>query len=150
MDSALAASALMMGLAGGPHCVAMCGAAYGGIARQGGSTRPGRVLWALHAGRLASYAVAGALVAASVSALAGLGAAAPVLRPLWTLVHVGGLALGLWLLWAGRSPAWLAVTTRRATGLLDAALAARRERPALAAFESWPRGRRRPRYCLDW
>ncbi|MEO5736925.1 MAG: sulfite exporter TauE/SafE family protein, partial [Variovorax sp.] len=31
MQTALAASAFLMGLAGGPHCVAMCGAACAGV-----------------------------------------------------------------------------------------------------------------------
>ncbi len=103
MDAALAASALLMGLAGVPHCAAMCGAAQAGIA---GRSAAG--MWALQVGRLASYAAAGALVAGSVSALAGLGAAAPWLRPLWTLLHVAAFALGGWLLWQGRAPGWFA------------------------------------------
>ncbi len=103
-DAALAASALLMGLAGGPHCAAMCGAAQAGLTASGGA----RAVAALQLGRLAGYAAAGALVAASVSALAGWGAAAPVLRPLWSLLHVAAIALGGWLLWQGRAPAWLA------------------------------------------
>lgn len=35
MSTTLAATALLMGLAGGPHCVAMCGAACSGVARVG-------------------------------------------------------------------------------------------------------------------
>ena len=31
MNTALAATALLMGLAGAPHCAAMCGAAFAGI-----------------------------------------------------------------------------------------------------------------------
>ncbi len=45
------------------------------------------------------YAAGGAAVAAGVGGFAALGVAAPWLRPLWTLVHVGAIALGLWLLW---------------------------------------------------
>jgi sulfite exporter TauE/SafE len=123
MDAALAASALMMGLAGAPHCAAMCGAAYGGVARQGGpagSTGASRAMWAMQVGRLVGYAAAGALVAASVSGLTSLGAAAPVLRPLWTLLHVGAVALGLSLLWRGRAPAWLAGVSRHGSRLMQA------------------------------
>lgn len=108
MDTALAVSALLMGLAGGPHCAAMCGAAFGGIAGRHGPAGSMRAMWALQLGRLAGYAAAGALVAASVSGLAALGVAAPVLRPLWAMVHVAAIALGGWLLWQGRAPAWLA------------------------------------------
>ncbi len=35
MDASLALTALLMGLAGGPHCVAMCGAACGALGRTG-------------------------------------------------------------------------------------------------------------------
>ena len=65
MDLTLAATALLMGLAGGPHCVAMCGAACAGIGR----TRPGqggRALWVFQAGRLLGYSALGALAAASM------------------------------------------------------------------------------------
>ena len=107
MDAPLAASLFLMGLAGAPHCAAMCGAAGGLIARQGGSTGFSRRLLAWHAGRIASYAAIGAVGAASVGGLVALEGAAPVLRPMWTMLHVAAVALGLWLLWAARAPAWL-------------------------------------------
>lgn len=58
-------SALLVGLLGGVHCVGMCGGIVGalsfGIQREGGrSSLP--VLLAYNGGRLASYAVAGALM----------------------------------------------------------------------------------------
>lgn len=96
-----------MGLAGSPHCVAMCGAACAGIAGRCGGERPQRALLALHLGRLASYSAGGAVVAAGVGALATIGQWSPALRPLWTLVHAAALGLGLWLLWHGRQPAFL-------------------------------------------
>ena len=120
MDAALAASALLMGLAGGPHCAAMCGAAFGAIGRQGGAARLSETTLALHAGRLIGYSAAGAFVAASVGALGALQGAAPVLRPLWTLVHVGAIALGLWLVWKARAPAWLSGASPPAAALLNA------------------------------
>ena len=103
MDWALIASAVLMGLAGTPHCVAMCGAACTALVTGRGPT----AVWAFHLARGASYALAGAVAAASVGALARLGQAGSVLRPFWTLVHAAALALGLWLLWQGRQPAWL-------------------------------------------
>lgn len=120
MDAALAASALLMGLAGTPHCAAMCGAAYGGMAGRHGAHQVPRTMWALQLGRLAGYAAAGALVAASVSAFADLSLAAPVLRPLWALIHVAAIALGVQLAWRGRAPAWLAGASDRARGALQA------------------------------
>ena len=79
-----------------------------------------RAMLALHIGRLVSYAAAGALVAASVAGLASLGAAAPVLKPVWTLLHVGAAALGVWLLATGRAPAWLSGAGRHGSRLMDA------------------------------
>lgn len=112
MDSALAASAFLMGLAGTPHCTAMCGAACGALA----PARPGQPgtsrRLALHAGRLVSYSMAGALVAASVASLA-LVAQARMLQPVWTLFHVAAIAFGLWLLCKARTPAWLGAAPAR-------------------------------------
>ena len=120
MDAALIASALLMGLAGSPHCAAMCGAASGAIAKQGGPGHFSRALLAWHAGRLASYALAGAVVAASVGGLLALQGAAPLLRPLWTLVHVAAVALGVWLASTARAPAWLSGTNPRVAAWVDA------------------------------
>ena len=40
MQTSLAVTALLMGLAGGPHCIAMCGAACAGIGRAAGASPP--------------------------------------------------------------------------------------------------------------
>lgn len=105
MDVALILSALLMGLAGSVHCVAMCGASSAAAVQACGGGAGG---WGgFHVGRVLGYAAAGALVASSVSALGRLGAWSPALRPLWTLAHMAALALGLWLLWKGRQPEWL-------------------------------------------
>ena len=120
MDGALVASALLMGVAGAPHCAAMCGAAFGAVAAPGRNGTALANAAALHGGRVLGYAAGGAAVAAGVGAFAALGVAAPWLRPLWTLVHVGAIALGLWLLWYGRPPAWLS----RAVPAVGAASAA--------------------------
>ncbi len=108
MNAALATTALLMGLAGAPHCAAMCGAACAGIVRgcAGGVAQEASQL-SFHAARLSSDAVGGALAAGSVSWLATQGAQVAILRPLWTLLQVAALALGLWLLIRGRQPAWI-------------------------------------------
>lgn len=103
MDQALLLSAVLMGLAGTPHCLAMCGAACTAAA---GGGRLGQLL-PLHLGRLVAYSAAGAVAAASVGSLAALGQAVAALRPLWTLVHMAALTLGLYLLWQGRQPGWM-------------------------------------------
>lgn len=107
MDAALIFSAWLMGLAGAPHCTAMCGAACGALTRRCSSGRPARAMASFQAGRLLGYAAGGAVAASSVSVLALLGQSTPALRPLWTAVHVAALALGLWLLITARQPRWL-------------------------------------------
>lgn len=103
MDGALYLSALGLGLAGIPHCAAMCAAPCAAVTQ--GTRAVGA--WGFHLARAGSYAVAGALAAASVNSLQALGALSPVFRPLWTLVHLAALLLGLWLLVYGRQPAWI-------------------------------------------
>lgn len=113
MSAALSLSALLMGLAGAPHCVAMCSSACGGVARACGGDRPQRAMLALQLGRLLSYSAVGALAAASVSTLGAWSAGTPALRPLWSAVHLGALLLGAWLMWHGRAPDWLRLFGQR-------------------------------------
>jgi len=103
LEAALVLSGLLLGAAGAPHCLAMCAAPCRLVIGQG---RAGAT-WAFHSMRLAGYALAGALMASGVAAMSALGGLSPALRPLWTLAHVAALALGVWLLWQGRQPAWL-------------------------------------------
>jgi uncharacterized protein len=109
MDWALILSAMLLGLAGTPHCAAMCGAACTAFT---GSGRRADGL-SFHLARAAGYTAAGAVVASSVGLMAQLGQATVALRPLWTLVHLAALVLGLWLLWFGRQPAWMENLGRR-------------------------------------
>ena len=62
---------------------------------------------AFHLARVAGYAAAGAVVATSVSALAALSQWTPALRPLWVLLHLSFLILGLWMVATGQQPAWM-------------------------------------------
>jgi sulfite exporter TauE/SafE len=120
MDTALAASALFMGLTGSLHCASMCGPAFGAIATHAGPVRASRATMSMHAGRLLSYATAGALVSSSVSALGTLQSAAPLLRPFWTLIHVAAIALGLFLVWKAHAPRWFARDRRQIAGMANA------------------------------
>lgn len=103
-------SAALMGLAGAGHCTAMCGSACAAIngrtsAASGASAGASSV--AFQDGRLLAYSLAGAVAAASVGALSQWAQAVAVLRPLWTLLHVAAIGVGLWLIWNGRQPAWM-------------------------------------------
>jgi len=92
------AAAFMIGLLGGVHCVGMCGGIVGALTVQ----MPGRRrAWTLHltynAGRIASYAVAGAIM----GMIGGLGLffdqVLPVQLLLYVLANLVLIILGLYL-----------------------------------------------------
>lgn len=106
MQTSMALTALFMGLVGGPHCVAMCGAACAGISRAAGA-RSTYALWSFQLSRMVGYALFGAFAAGTVQGLAWLGTNTAVIRPVWTMFHVAAMLLGLVLLWRARQPAWI-------------------------------------------
>lgn len=106
MQNSLAITGLLMGLVGGPHCIAMCGAACAGIG-QAGAPHGTRAMWTFQLGRVLGYAALGALAAASMQGLGWLTVQSAALRPLWTLLHVAAVVLGLVLLWRAEQPVWL-------------------------------------------
>jgi sulfite exporter TauE/SafE len=107
MTSALLISALFMGLVGGPHCIAMCNTACVGAVQACGA-RAQRSLWLFQAGRLMAYSALGALAAGSTQALGWLTTQSLAWRPLWSLFHLGLLAVGVWLLVQATQPRWMA------------------------------------------
>ena len=102
----MAITALFMGIVGGPHCVAMCGAACAGISRAAGE-RSTRALWTFQFSRMLGYSLFGAFAAGSVQGLAVLGTNTIAIRPLWTMFHAAAFLLGLALIWQARQPAWI-------------------------------------------
>lgn len=112
MQSSLAMTALVMGVLGGPHCVAMCGAACAGLAQAAGPRR-GQALWSFQLGRLVGYSLLGAVAAASVQGLGWLTTQSAAIRPAWTLLHLAALALGLVLMVQARQPVWLEGAARQ-------------------------------------
>lgn len=111
----LVGAAFVMGLAGGPHCVAMCGPACAGVIRvvRRGEPASRSAPLPFHAGRIAGYAAAGAVAAQAVDGFAWMGEHSAALRPAWTLLHLAVLAWGLSLLLLGRQPALVGTTGRR-------------------------------------
>ena len=109
MNTALIASAALLGLAGTPHCAAMCAAPCAAVV---GLRRSG--LWTFLLARAAGYATAGALAAGSVEALSSGSQWSPALRPLWAALHLAVMVLGLWMLWQGRQPGWMSAIGRSA------------------------------------
>jgi len=136
MQTSLAITAGLMGLVGGPHCIAMCGAACAGIGKAAGE-RSAAAMGLFQAGRVAGYAAMGALAAASVQGLGWLTTQTAVLRPVWSLLHVAAVALGLLLLWQARQPVWLDGTARRLWGRVRALHAAWGQGAPLALGALW-------------
>lgn len=85
----------LVGLLGGTHCVGMCGGIVGALA-MGGASR-----WSMHlaynAGRILSYAAAGALAGALGAASLGLEGQVPARLLLYLLANLMLIALGLYL-----------------------------------------------------
>lgn len=110
-----------MGLAGGPHCLAMCAAPCQAVIGAGAVQlteqplrwQPARAAarWRrtalFHGGRVLGYALAGALAAWAMASLAWLTQQTSVLRPLWAMTHVAMLAWALMMMAQARQPAWL-------------------------------------------
>lgn len=108
MLATLMLTAWLMGLAGSPHCLAMCAAPCAGVAQACGGAGPKRALLCWHVGRALGYALAGTVAAVSMQWLGAWGERSAMLRPVWSIAQVAALALGLWLLVRGRQPAWFA------------------------------------------
>lgn len=129
MLSPVAWSALLMGLLGGAHCLAMCSAPCAAVIGAGAERRsmagdavqevllvhrveprPLESGWrtaAFHLGRLGGYAATGALAAAAMDSLAWLTQQAAALRPAWTMMHVAVLGWGLMMMIQSRQPQWV-------------------------------------------
>jgi sulfite exporter TauE/SafE len=98
-----AVATFMMGVAGGPHCVAMCGGACAYI-QQNQTKQFDYLIFQL--GRICGYASLGAVAAYSVKSLAWVSEQTATLHPLWTFFHVLVLVWGLMLLLLARQPIW--------------------------------------------
>ena len=112
MQTSLALTALLMGLAGGPHCVAMCGAACAGLGQAAGS-RKNEALWGFQLGRVIGYSGLGAVVGVSMQGFGWLSVHTAALRPIWTLFHVAMFVFGLLLVWKAQQPVWLEQAGRK-------------------------------------
>lgn len=112
MSNQLLLTAFVMGIAGGPHCVVMCGAACAGVGHAQG--RKGFLaLSQFHIGRLIAYSILGFVAALSMQAVGWLSAQLVVLRPVWSFMHVVMIVLGLFLLVKGAQPLFLEVGAKK-------------------------------------
>lgn len=119
----LIGTAAVMGLMGGPHCLAMCAAPCAVVTSAADASA--RVMqvhgrrdlqWLrsalFHGGRIAGYAALGALAAAAMQALAWLHLRSTALQPVWTFMHLGIMVWGLLMMVQARQPAWLEAAGR--------------------------------------
>lgn len=139
----IVASALLMGLLGGAHCVAMCGGVVGVLcsACPGSTTKQLRFWIAYNAGRLASYALLGAAFAGLGSLFAGSPAletfriglrAIAALCMLFVGLHLMGLPSVMSRLESIGAPIW-----RRLSPLTKRLLPLRRPHQALLLGGLW-------------
>lgn len=97
----LAAAAFVAGLLGGVHCAGMCGGIVGGLASASRGPVPPRQL-AFNAGRIASYAMAGAAAGAFGSLGPMLGPVLFAQSAMFALANLLMLMLGLYVAGWGR------------------------------------------------
>ena len=102
MHVALLLAGMAMGVASSPHCALMCGAPCAAITGGRRAASAG-----FHLARIVGYMGGGAIAAGAVSALGTWSRATPVLQPLWLMLHLAFLLLGLWWLLSGRMPSRL-------------------------------------------
>lgn len=112
MQTTLATTALLMGLAGGPHCIVMCGAACAGIGQTAGANRT-IAMWTFQLGRAIGYAGLGAFAAASMQGLGWMTVQSAAIRPIWSMFHVAMAVVGLVLLVTAQQPVWMEQVGRK-------------------------------------
>ena len=134
-------AAFLTGLLGGAHCVGMCGGIVAAVSLQTGGRQPFAFHIAYSVGRIASYAVAGALAGLIGSAAFLSGALFPLQQGLYVLAQAVLILLGLYL--AGLSRSVLVLERaggglwRRLQPLLARVMPIRSLSQALAAGALW-------------
>ena len=100
MLTSLLLSAFLMGLAGVPHCAAMCGAPCA-------AAFPGGLSWPVLIGRTMGYALLGGIAAQAANWLAAWSVWADRLQTLWIMALLSTVLLGAWMLLRGQLPVWV-------------------------------------------
>ncbi len=85
----------------------MCGAACAGMGQVAAGAQQNRALLSFQVGRFLGYSLMGGLAALSVQALGWLTVESAALRPVWSMLHVAAVVLGLLLVWQAKQPVWL-------------------------------------------
>ncbi|RZI81625.1 MAG: sulfite exporter TauE/SafE family protein [Rubrivivax sp.] len=121
-------TALLMGLAGLPHCAAMCAAPCA-------AGLPKGLPWQALCGRTLGYALLGAAAAGAAAGLSHWSRLVGVLQPLWVMALTAAALLGASMAVTGRMPAAIQrqglAAYRRLSGLARGATGAREVTPWL-------------------
>ncbi len=124
MLTGLLLTALLMGLGGIAHCAAMCGAPCAAAFPRGVP------LLAL-AGRCVAYMLLGSVAATAAGLISRWGQQISMLQPLWVMLQLAAVLLGIWLLWTGHMPRQVNAWGQQAYHSLRHKFASRAESSAL-------------------
>jgi uncharacterized protein len=109
MLASLILAAFLLGLAGGAHCLAMCG----GVCSAFGIPSSGKIsthrfsVLGLHGGRILAYLALGALAGGLVEGMAWASEFVVFVKPAWAVLHAFMFAWGMLLVLSARQPVWL-------------------------------------------
>lgn len=97
MLTGLLLTAFLMGLGGIAHCAAMCGAPCAAALPRG-------VPVLALVGRCLAYMLLGLVAATGAGLISRWGQQISMLQPIWVMLQLAAVLLGLWLLWTGHVP----------------------------------------------
>ena len=97
MLTGLMLTAFFMGLGGIAHCAAMCGAPCA-------AALPGGVPLLALVGRALAYTLLGLVASTGAGLISRWGQQISMLQPIWLMLQLAAVMLGLWLLWTGSMP----------------------------------------------
>lgn len=97
MLTGLMLTAFLMGVGGIAHCAAMCGAPCAAVLPRGVP-----ILALL--GRCLAYMLLGLVASTGAGLISRWGQQISMLQPIWVMLQLAAVLLGLWLLWTGHMP----------------------------------------------
>lgn len=97
MLTGLLLTAFLMGLGGIAHCAAMCGAPCAAALPRG-------VPILALVGRCLAYMLLGLVASTGAGLISRWGQQISMLQPIWVMLQLAAVLLGLWLLWTGHMP----------------------------------------------
>ena len=124
MLTGLLLTALFMGLGGIAHCAAMCGAPCAAAFPRG-------VPILALVGRCMAYMLLGVVAASGAGLISRWGQQISMLQPLWVMLQLAAVLLGIWLLWTGQVPHQVNAWGQHAYHRLRRQFISRTDSPAL-------------------